>query len=41
MRKNGKVTISAPKTVDGGKTWTIDRIVLGAMYPESSSKKDG
>jgi hypothetical protein len=40
MRKNGKVTISTPKTSDGGKTWTVDKIVLEAMYPGTSSKKE-
>jgi hypothetical protein len=42
LRKNGKVTMGTPKTVDGGKTWTVDKIVLGAMYPGPSFKpKEG
>lgn len=41
MRKTGKVTMGTPKTSDGGKTWTVDKMVLGAMYPGTSSKKEG
>ncbi|QDS71911.1 hypothetical protein FKW77_000425 [Venturia effusa] len=41
LRKSGRVFVGTPKTNDGGKTWTIDKMVLGAMYPGTSSRKQG
>jgi hypothetical protein len=38
LRKVGKIQMDTPKTVDGGKTWKVDKIVLGAMLPGTAFK---
>lgn len=37
---SGEVYMTTPRSIDGGKTWTIDRLILGAMFPGTEHEQD-
>jgi hypothetical protein len=36
LSKAGRVTLDNPRTSDGGKTWHINRVVLGSMSKDKA-----